>query len=82
MFTFFLAVSIMCWESKDIATIVILGFAWIVTALLLLWCIYASFEYTAWLVGRYEASKKMAHKQLSWSWKGAKKETVSERESV
>ncbi|KAF9448056.1 hypothetical protein P691DRAFT_705693 [Macrolepiota fuliginosa MF-IS2] len=59
MITFFLAFSIMCFQSKDKATIGILTFAWTSIVLLLLWCLSASYEYTVyethWFGRKYRA---------------------------
>ncbi|KAF9445937.1 hypothetical protein P691DRAFT_241096 [Macrolepiota fuliginosa MF-IS2] len=63
MITFFLAFSIMCFQSDDKATMGILGFSWALIVLLLGWCISMLSGYTTdemhWIIQtKYEALKK------------------------
>lgn len=69
MVTFFLAFSIMCYQSRDEVAIAILTSAWVIIVLLLLWCISMSYEPTAyeglvWLRRKLDELKQIVGEKL------------------
>ncbi|KAF9010175.1 hypothetical protein BDQ17DRAFT_1004707 [Cyathus striatus] len=53
MMSFLLAFSLLCFESGDLITVILIGICWFILGLFLLWCISSSFEtspyYYPWL---------------------------------
>ncbi|EKM77279.1 hypothetical protein AGABI1DRAFT_130367 [Agaricus bisporus var. burnettii JB137-S8] len=85
MVTFFLAFSIMCYQSRDKVAIAILTAAWVTTVLFLLWCISMSYESTlyeafVWPSRKFNELKHLIGEKLKS--RSTIKEHVSEEASV